>query len=59
MRQRVDFDLDYLRNWTLWLDVRENPPVSRFAPNSGALSYGARSLSARIGYCDAPDRLSL
>jgi len=35
------------------------PPVSRFAPNSGALSYGARSLSARIGYCDAPDRLSL
>jgi putative colanic acid biosynthesis UDP-glucose lipid carrier transferase len=22
MRQRVEFDLDYLRNWTLWLDVR-------------------------------------
>ncbi len=22
MRQRVEFDLDYLRNWSLWLDVR-------------------------------------
>ena len=22
MRQRVEFDLDYLRNWTLWLDMR-------------------------------------
>ena len=22
MRQRVEFDLDYLRNWTLWLDIR-------------------------------------
>jgi len=22
MRQRVEYDLDYLRNWTLWLDVR-------------------------------------
>jgi hypothetical protein len=32
MRQRVEFDLDYLRNWTLWLDVRENPAVPRFAP---------------------------
>jgi putative colanic acid biosynthesis UDP-glucose lipid carrier transferase len=22
MRQRVEYDLDYLRNWSLWLDVR-------------------------------------
>ena len=22
MRQRVEFDLDYLRNWSPWLDIR-------------------------------------